>query len=600
MPTLRIPNPGIQETVVRPTTVAITDQVLEFLKLNNTVSDIRYITHSGDVRMPTSAVGERSGDYASFSGTNRAWVEVEEDIFTDGWSIGRPDVIDTTPLFFDRSLQVALYPFMESSQTTLKIRFTSHNRDTMRQTRDSLASRIATLQDGIQHTVDFSIGIHDIVLRLLQDVWIKRETNAGYGDDFLPYLLNHSSASLTTASDASGQKLDMVFKRRMTRINGYFQVSSIPEKPSYQEDGSVWEFSVEYKVNYDIPTQMHVRYPIMVHNQYLDPVFLRHLERNKDIRDKQNNLSLSQAAAGLVEFGRAEGSNLVQDRYFNIPSIDHFEPSITPLNTATVFIALLKITEDNTIPLLNLDQLGTICLDSDILKFLREVESPFITQIFKSFFYIHLYEDHRLMEPDTLRCDEKLNVYSTIPLKPRKTYRIRLSMIADITVLSIEAFQRLWDYPEALMKIINSINEAVRNGTDFFDMAKKRKWEPWMVSPIWQILCGVRVPPQMTIYRDPATGAYPQNTGPGKSTGGGRPGGGRPGGGRYPGDNSPGGTTSSDDFWGGGYKPPIRPNHNLPPEFQVPSDILAKGRLNNLGMRTVQIQGIVVYNKERE
>ena len=576
MPTLRITNPGIQETVVRPTTVAITDQVLSFLRLNNTVKDIRYITHSGDVRMPTSAVGERAGDYASFSGTNRAWVEVEEDIFTDGWSIGRPDVIDTEALFFDRNLQVALYPFMESSQTTLKIRFTSHNRDTMRQTRDSLASRIASLQDGIQHTVDFSIGIHDVVLRLLQDVWIKRETKYGYGDDFIPYIKNNSSSSLTTVSDASGTKLDLVFKRRMSRINGYFQVSSIPERPSYQEDGSVWEFSIEYKVNYDIATQMHVRYPIMVHNQYLNPIFLNHLERNKDIRDHQSNLSLSQVASRLVEFGRAEGMNLVQDRYFNIPTIDQFEPPLTPLNTATIFIALLTVTEKFDKPLLNLGQLGTIFIDTDILNFLKGVEYPFITQLFKSFFYIHLYEDSRLMEPETLRCDEKLNVYSTRALNPRKTYRVRLGIVADITTLDIEVFERLWGYPDALIKIINAINEAVRDGTDFFKMTKKRKWEPWMISPIWQILNGVRPAPQAPIYRDASTGTYNNGTG-------------------------------GDDFWGNNYVPPTSPNgpgHSqgnprLPIEFQVPAEIIEKGRLNNLGMRTVQIQGIVVYNKER-
>lgn len=359
MPLIHIPNPGIQETMIHPSNVAIVDQVLDFLRLKD-VQDIRYVTHAGVVRNPGTGLTEQRGDYASFGGTNRVVVEVEEDTDPDNFVISRPDVVDTEPLFFDRELQVGVFPFMVGHVTTIKILFSTHSRDTARQTRDLMKSRIGALEDGIQHKLDFSVGVNLSLLCLLQDIWVKRETRAGYGETFQQYIANHSSSSITTVSDASGFHTSLVFKRRMNRVNGYFMIQTLPEKERYEGDKAIWEFAIEYKVNYDVPETMQVSYPIMVHQQALNPIFLNMGGRAKDIRDGQANKSLSQHAAGLVEFGKASGNNLVQDMYYNIPAADTFEPKITPRNTATIFIALLSITDDKNEPLLNLGDLGTL------------------------------------------------------------------------------------------------------------------------------------------------------------------------------------------------------------------------------------------------
>lgn len=570
MPNIQIANTGVRESVIRPTLVAVTDQVLSFLGLKEEVKDIRYITHSGDVRMPSSGLTERSNDYASFSGTNRAWVEIDDDIFKDGWAVGRPEVIDAQPLFMDRKLGVAIHPYMESNQATIKIRFNTHSYDSARQTREALASRVASLQDGIQHTVDFSIVMHEFLLYLLQDIWLKRELVAGYGDTFQEYVRDHSSTGLATVSEASGQETSLVFKRRMGRINGYFIISEIPDKPVYQEDGSLWEFSVEYRVNYDVPNKMQVRYPIMVHNQYLHRAFLQGLERQTDIRDSQQNLSLSQAAASILEFGKAEGNNLLQDMWFCIPSIDQFEPKTTPRNTATVFIALLSINTDKSIPLLNLCDLGTIDLDPNIIDYMKKVEHPFMNQLFKSFFYVHLYEDGRMREPETLVCDKDLNVFTTVDLDPRKTYRVRLCMAADILVLPIESFERLWAFPKALVNVISSINESVRHHTDFFTMHHRGKWQPWMLGPLWNILIGRTPPPQTQHYIDPETGQYleTENFNPSKD---------------------PNSGSDKDKYL------------DLDPKdrdsFNVPAELIGSHRSGVNGQRTVQVQSLIVYRK---
>lgn len=484
MPVVRIGTPGFYETMIRPTTVTIVKQVIASLRLDENI-EVRYISHSGDVRLPGSGLAEDDNKYAQFSGTNRIWIEVEEDIDEDGWLTSKPELIDTQPLFEDVKLDVGMYPFMEPSVTTLKIRISSHNRDTLVQTRNFLASKISTLRDGIQHKVDFAIALPNSVHMLLYSVWERREANGGYGDSFRDYLVKHTDRNLTTVSDASGEKQSLVFRRRMGRINGYFKINSLPEKPAYQDDKSIWETTIEYEVKYDVPTQLTVRYPIMVHNQYMPDAFLMHLERPTDIRDFESNRSMSQIASGLTEFGYIEGENELRDMWIRIPEFDYFEPKITTRNTATVLYALLTVEGKENELLLNLKDLGDWYLDSHILELIEKSEYPFLNQLYRSIVQIQLYKDDLPMELDTIYCDNELNIYSRVALDVRSSYRFRLSLCADLVVIPAEVLSRCMEYPDAVLTYLRAINIAIRNNTDYFqDLWHRPHARAWMISYI--------------------------------------------------------------------------------------------------------------------
>lgn len=491
MPVIRATTPGIRETAMRPITVTMVDDVIRFLRLKELVKDIRYLTHTGDVRMPSSAITERSNDYATFSGTDRAWVETEEIIQENNWATSRPDRYDQPPMFYDEVLDVGVTPLLQTVESVIKVRINSHARDTIEQLHRRLSIRLATVNEGLQHTSNMSAQIHPAAQRLLKEVHSKRESRRGYGDSYLDYLYKYTHDGLTHVSEASGTQIDPVIKYRLSRINGRFQVAPLPEKPSYQDNGSIWELQLEYKADYDIPAAVILTYPIMIHNQYLGEDFIGHLERETDLRDKQLRHSSTQTYTYPFEFGKVSGLNLVQDKYINIPRIDHWEPPIAPVNTATVFTALLQQDDQDSRLLLNLKELGDVYLSPELIKFMSDSEHRYMSQPYTSVFYCNLYEGSYMRGPGSLRIDKDLNVYALEPLDVREIYRLRLGLCVDTKMLSRGALDRMWDHEEAMITLLKAINTAVLRASEVFTGNARGNIQPWMVSPMWRAAWGV-------------------------------------------------------------------------------------------------------------
>ncbi len=188
----------------------------------------------------------------------------------------------------------------------------------------------------------------------------------------------------------------------------------------------------------------------------------------RNTNDAPSKLSRTQVAASLTEFGHHQGLNLVQDRWIRIPSFDDWTPDLIPRDTATIFTALLKVTGEENQLLFNLRDLGTFNISKNVLDFIEKEDYENITKIYESFFYIHLYSGEEMKEGDSLRCDKDLNIYATRPLDPRKMNRVRFSMMVDINLLSFEVRDRLWGDKDCLKSVICTINEKVRDHSDFF------------------------------------------------------------------------------------------------------------------------------------
>ena len=161
-----------------------------------------------------------------------------------------------------------------------------------------------------------------------------------------------------------------------------------------------------------------------------------------------------------------------------------------------------------------------------------------------------------MKEGDSLRCDKDLNIYATRPLDPRKMNRVRFSMVVDINLLSFEVRDRLWGDKDCLKSVICTINEKVRDHSDFFNGTILKQWEPWMLNPIWYVLTGIR----------PVTSL---------------------------------GDESSIELLLGEYSAPYKgaPQSKLPPGFSIPEDYAAFIKNRNLSPRTLQF-GYIVESKE--
>ena len=566
MPNVTLPLPNIENTVTHAAVADLAEQVQKLLELGY-VNELVFVDSQGNTATPSSFKGVKNvpnDRYARYGGNSRLWIEATEETNVSGWTTMVIERDENYPFFIDSEVGVNIQPVPLPTDLTLKIKFRTPNRDEAVRWRDSLISRLARVMEGVQHTLTFSMNLSPATWNLLHEIYCLREEKAPYGQTFLEYLQSKSSPDLTLVSEASGEQTNLSFRRRLGRVNGKFKVSPLPERPTYNSDGGVWECMIEYTVTYDKPIQCRVRYPIMVHNNFLPDKYIVSSNTDPNPYNHKRNLSLSQQALLGFEYN-LNGYNCSQDAFIQIPSIDDFIPQVITKGTATILMVLLRLESPTDRKLFNLKELGSVVLDPDILEFLQKSEYSYLNQPFKSFFGVNLYRDQDLVRPDSLYVDKDLNVMSVEDLDLRKSYRVRLNLVVDTCLLPHTCHDRLNAYPKALIKYVRAVNEAVRHNVDFVRYTTHYNLQPWMLSTLWRLLNGM----------GNNSNQYP----------GGIPPGGPVGGGTHPG--------IPDAPFGNNEDPSQSTDTSL-----IPPEAWYSLRKSGGIMRTVQISGIMVHRKD--
>ncbi len=494
MPNVVLPIPNIDSTVTQAVAADLANQVKKLLGLDY-VNEMVFIDEQGNAISPSSfhgATNVPNDRYARFGGDSRIWIEATEEINENGWAIMVIERDESYPFFVDSEVGVNIQPIPLPHDMTLRFKFRTPNKEEAVRWRNSLTSKLARIMEGKQHSLTFSMNLSPALWNLLMEIHELRETKAPYNQTFLEYVQSKCSPDLTLVAEASGEQTNLSFRRRLGRVNGRFKVSPIPDKPAYSSDGSVWECVLEYVVTYDKPIECRIRYPIMVHNNFLPKKYIADSNTDHNPYNVQRNRSISQNALHHFEFSNAvSGYQCAQDAYIHIPTIDDFVPQVVTKATATVFMAMLQIDDPTERTLLNLRDLGSFILDEDILEFIQKEDYKYLNKPFKTFFGISFYRDQDLVHPESLAVDENLNVISSEDLDLRKTYRVRLYLVVDPCLIPHDAYDRLNHFPKALVKYVCSVNEAMRHNVDFTRYALDRPLEPWMLSSLWRLLNGM-------------------------------------------------------------------------------------------------------------
>ena len=498
MPEMTFDLSNVDKTVSEAVLKSLAVQLRDQLNLND-VEEIRFIDHNGRVSTSNTFHGKKSKEndrFAQFDGRSRIWVETEESPSELSYGTMNYDLPDSPPIFFDRKLGVEIVPQSFGQDFTIKFKMTTPNRDEARRWHGLIMRRVHELKNGYQHTVDFSINLPPEVWLILELIWLYRERKEGYGESHLQYLKNHCSQDLTLVSEASGQKTNLTFTRRMARVNGLYRVAPFPEKPVYQDDNSIWECQLEYSGTYDRPQQCRMKYPIMVHNQLLPDLLLQMHEVTQSPVDASWERNLSMQGLGQHESLSQYRWNNKFDSYIRIPVFDNYQPIAYPKATAAIVMALAIMDEQDkaTKMFFNLGELGDVRIDPDLLTFIREVEYEWLNKPFESFFNLGFYRNDDLVAAQSLWCTKELDICTSEDISLRDTYRVRLSLVIDPSLVAPAAFERLQRYPHLLEKYIIARNEAVQYDVDWVRGKSNWKLEKWMLDYEWWQINSMRDP----------------------------------------------------------------------------------------------------------
>ena len=462
-----------KQSVTRPIILDIVRQIREITKIPTT-TPILYADDIGKVYQPGSSIAEDPSEKTLFPLNDKISIEIDEEY--DGNTVYNTAVsyVEQAAIFNDKQIGVLIKPVYVSTNISINFKYKTKSKSLAERWRNDIRTRYSMMRDINLHQVSYHYVIPLDFIEILKEIHKLRETYGAYGDSFSKYLTDHSTQRLTDITNQGGNLVQQAIAETQMRIVGYFDFESVPEKIENQEDSDGWIGSFTYKFRYEKPIECNMRFPVMVHNLVINEKY----RPTKDAYDIDNQIQNFPLSLGAFNYFEAQ---LQAEKYVNfkstltVPSFDEFIPQSVPTAMTGVFNALCQITLDDLRYLVDLRELGDICLDKDILEFIKKVEYPFITRPYKSILNLSLYRSMALAREDSILLNDDLKVYSTTDLSIRTSHRVRMSIISDLTYVDKAAIDRLKEFPRAFVKILSAVAEGLRNNPQFRDLSGKSR-----------------------------------------------------------------------------------------------------------------------------
>lgn len=458
--------PNVTQSVQRPIVLDIVEQVKAITKINES-TDVYFMNDEGYAQSAGSGIASASRD-PRFTAQRMVMIEVESNTNLDNLATSVSNREEHIPIFEDEKLGFIVRPIYESTDVRINFKYRTISKQEAKRWKDDISIRVSAMRDMFVHNIHYHYGLPPQIWNLLGDIHSKREMNHGYGETFGEYIDRLSKGRLTVVAEGTGTNTLPVISEKANRIIGLFDFDAIPEKSEYEEDSGTYLISFTYKFTYDCPVGCNAVYPIMVHNQYLDDQFIVDTTTYPRLDIVPKVFSQSGYAYHRFESDTTIDRIRPHDPYIRIPSIDDYIMPITHTGTATAILLLMSMSENGKEQsLFNLEDMGEIQIDEYLMQFIREVEYPYMTKLYYSIFHLSLLEDRQLCDPSRLSVNQRLDVICHKEIDVRKTYRVRVALVVDLSLLHISALERLSKYPKAFVKFFNAANKLLRSSADF-------------------------------------------------------------------------------------------------------------------------------------
>ena len=487
MPVVNLALHDISQNVTRPVIQSVVIQICEYTKIPKSTK----VFFPGDINMmPSAGSAENEADRtARFSSARYLFIEIEEQDDQDAIQATALSRIEHPPIFLDNELRVRFAPIYSDSQVTINFKYRTNSLNEAQFWARDMRMRVTAMRDIYLHRVQYHYLIPLSVEELIEAIHTLREARAPYGQPLGHYLKTHLTNRARIVADSVAQNKRLAIAEARTRIQGYFDFSVLPEKPQRQDDSGTYEIGFSYKFSYDKPLGLNLRFPIMVHNQLLDPKYTQADLSNKDFTQLEGIRSMSVDAMREFEIATAVNRAYKQYQPIRIPSFDDFTTEYVDKGLSEVLTVLCQASDDPRL-LFNLQDLKDHYIDPDILSFIAQQEHNYITKPYGSIIQAELFIDDKRAAMSECIVKPNLDVVCAKDIDLRKTYRVRISVVNDFSRLPRESLRRLCLDPKACTRILAGANEVLRYSPNFVSLYGQKRLEAYQLTEIFFLISG--------------------------------------------------------------------------------------------------------------
>lgn len=454
-----------EQSITRPAIIAIVNQVKQLTNLSQDIP-IRFTGDTKKQSSNSSTIDDGQSRLAKFTTGRYIFIEVVEDYDKESLGTTSMGFNEHNPVFLDKKLNTVINPIYATSNVSIDFKFRTNSKNEAIAWRDNVRFQVSRMRDLSLHSIDYHYSIPDNFVLVLQEIHRLRESLEPYGETFHQYVQANSVNRTRLISDITGKHYEYVISETQIRIIGRFDFDGIPEKMERDEENGTHELTFSYIFNYQKPIACSMRYPISVHNQLLNPMFTTFSITNKTPDKASARFSNSLAALYEFEGNKTMGDVIHFEGPIRIPEYDDFVIPHKQVGVATIFTALIEVDVVDKMTLLNLNNLGNLQLDQELIKWFKSGEYPYICDIYKSIINFSLYRNDYLVRDNTLTCDSELNIKSTVALDIRNQYRVKMSIVIDLSILKRDVVYRIFRNRAIIKLLLPELNNYIRNSTD--------------------------------------------------------------------------------------------------------------------------------------
>lgn len=471
MPNISLPLDDLQDSVERPVIFSIVRELLEITEVSDQ-TNISFYDVEGKAAQVGSLIHSDPNRRNKWPFDERVRIEVDEDFDPSSFYSIHTKQPEHIPVFKDEAIGIVVRPIYSPTKVSITFTYRARDQNQAMRWRNNIRAKTAMYRQINLHEVSYHTHLQEEFIVIIKELHRLRENVAGYGEDFDTYFAQHLSDKASIKTNLGGKSVLWGVEERQIRIQGIFDFEGAPEKGERDGSNDAWSISFVYKFEYQKPILMNMTYPVVVHNQVLSSKF-RPTEKVYRLEDQNRSFSLSNRAYNAFE-SDTRGLLYKPNLGVSIPDFDEFSPSTILPSTVKVLTCLVVVDPNSAQPrqLMNLAELGDVNLNPLILKFIKEIEYPFMGKDFQSIFSLSLYRHSKLLKSSSLQINQNLDIHSTYDLDLRATYRVRLGLVTNFTYLPKEALDRVRKFPGISDILIDCIDSSINGCAAHPDIGK--------------------------------------------------------------------------------------------------------------------------------
>jgi hypothetical protein len=458
MPSVTVEIPETYSAITRPVIVEVARDLIKKIGLPTDTS-LTFLGSSETGIQPGSTL-TKPEENNTFSQSSNIRLEASEVYIEDRvltTAVARPE---NKAFFRDNALRINIAPVYVGTEVTLSLRLRAKDRTSAEKWKDELRLRTSQGRGELLHTLNYHYEIPRQFLIILSEIHTLREQVAGYDEDIYTWFKKCLTNKTTKLTTQAGTEPVLAVGEEQIGVLGWFEFVSNPENPQKANEGGAYEIGFDYKFVYDKVVATNFKYPLVIHNQFLDskfrpeyPIYQLNLHHMEPSWSKRHVNKFT----GLFNDKKSTGLSGV-----TIPEFDDWVPKYVQPNTSTIYSTVLGVDLDNPNYLLNIVDIGHYLFDPAIIRFLKG-ESPYLNLTNQSIFHVSMFNWEYPLPEKTISVNNNLEAYSDFDLNPRNHYHFRLAVVNDLTILSKDAIERLRNDPEAAFEIIKILHPDFSN-----------------------------------------------------------------------------------------------------------------------------------------